>query len=144
ALMALNILGGDDFGAKPRLSAEVVHLVAEALKLAFADAYEHIADPAWMRVRVEELLSEAYARQRRAQIRPDAAIQSPTPGLPRPGGTVYLAAADESGMMVSFIQSNYMGFGSGLVVPGTGIALQNRGVGFTLEEGHPNVVEGGK
>jgi gamma-glutamyltranspeptidase/glutathione hydrolase len=87
-------------------------------------------------VPTEALLAKAYAATRRALIGERAL--DPRPGDPLKGGTVYLCAADASGMMVSLIQSNYMGFGSGIVVPNTGVALQNRGAGFTLEEGHPN------
>src|SRR5205807_6780516 len=103
----------------------------EALKLGFTDALRYVADPAHAAVPVAGLLDPAYAAARRAQISEQAA--DPAPGTPPPGGTVYLCAADADGMMVSFIQSNYMGFGSGIVVPGTGIALQNRGANFTLE-----------
>mgnify|MGYP001022891940 FL=1 len=96
-----------------------------------------------MDVSVAELLDDGYLAARAASI-DMAAAADPAHGAPRPGGTVYLTAADRDGMMVSFIQSNYYGFGSGVVVPGTGISLQNRGLGFTLERGHPNVVAGGK
>src|SRR4029078_13238656 len=111
----------------------------EAMKLAFADAYRHVGDPSTMRVSNDALLDRDYLRERAAQIDPKRA-QNFGAGEPPRGGTVYVTAADASGMMVSLIQSNYMGFGSGIVVPGTGISLQNRGTGFTLERDHPNEV----
>ena len=120
-------------------SADSVHVQIEAMKLALADAYRFIADPQAMDVRVEDLLDEEYLRGRAAQIDLKKA-QNPEHGVPAQSGTVYLTAADADGMMVSFIQSNYMGFGSGIVVPQTGISLQNRGSGFSLQEGHPNIV----
>lgn len=144
ALIALNILEGFEIANLPQLSARQLHLVIESLKLAFADAHAYIADPAAARVPTGELLDKAYAGRRRAEIRPNEAIAEPTPGVPHEGDTVYLCAADGEGRMVSYIQSNYMGFGSGVVVPGTGISLQNRGCGFTLEEGHPNRLAPGK
>jgi gamma-glutamyltranspeptidase/glutathione hydrolase len=116
---------------------ESYHLQIEAMKLAFADVHRHAADPNFMEVAVEHLLDKAYARERR-QLIGEQAIHLANPGLTK-GGTVYLAAADEE-LMVSFIQSNYEGFGSGILIPDTGIAMQNRGVGFTLEAGHPNQV----
>ncbi|MDV3002253.1 MAG: Glutathione hydrolase-like YwrD proenzyme [Chroococcopsis gigantea SAG 12.99] len=137
ALMALNILEGYDMAQYPRDCGLSYHRQIEAMKLAFADVYHHVADAGWMEVTVPQLLDKAYARSRRELIT-DAAIDLASPGLPR-GGTVYLCTADRD-LMVSFIQSNYDGFGSGLLVPDTGIALHNRGAGFTLESGHPNVV----
>ncbi len=144
ALLALNILEDTELPSLPHLSAAQLHLVAEALKLAFADAYRYIADPTASPVPTRGLLDKAYAAERRALIAHDKALAEPAPGVPRDGDTVYLCAADGEGRMVSYIQSNYMGFGSGVVVPGTGIALQNRGACFTLEEGHPNRVAPGK
>jgi gamma-glutamyltranspeptidase/glutathione hydrolase len=135
ALMALDILEGFDLDRYPRESVESYHLQIEAMKLAFADVHRHAADPRFMEVAIEHLLDKAYAAERR-QLIGEQAILLANPGLPK-GGTVYLAAADGE-LMVSFIQSNYQGFGSGILIPGTGIALQNRGVGFTLEAGHPN------
>jgi gamma-glutamyltranspeptidase/glutathione hydrolase len=137
ALMALNILEGVDLAAYPRESGASYHWQIEAMKLAFADTYRHISDPDWMELESHHLLSKDYANDRRRLIQ-DAAIPVAEPGLPQ-GGTVYLAAADPD-LMVSFIQSNYLGFGSGILVPGTGIALQNRATGFVLEPGHPNQV----
>ncbi|MDX2100714.1 MAG: gamma-glutamyltransferase family protein, partial [Leptolyngbyaceae cyanobacterium bins.59] len=135
ALMALNILEGFDLAQYPRESIASYHLQIEAMKLAFADVYHHVSDPQSMEVSLERLLDKAYAAHRRRYI-DDRAIPLAEPGLPR-GGTVYLAAADQD-LMVSFIQSNYEGFGSGILVPETGIALHNRGSGFNLEPNHPN------
>ncbi len=140
ALMALRILDG--FPMPERDSPEARHLQIEALKLAFADGLAHIADPACMRVRPEDLLDEAYIAGRRKRIGSRAAL--PPPGKPADGGTVYLAAADADGGMVSYIQSNYNGFGSGMVVPGTGIALHSRGNCFSLDLEHPNFLQPGK
>lgn len=136
ALLALNMLKGFDF--QERDTVWTHHRQMEAIKLAFADGQAHIADPAHMRVRVEDLLSDAYADERRKCIGDKAAL--PVAGNPSRGGTVYLSTADSEGNMVSFIQSNYVGFGSGMVVPGTGIALQNRGNNFSLDPRHPNCV----
>ena len=139
ALMALGILEGFDVGAIPVDSADSLHLQIEAMKLAFADAYEHVSDPATMRVKSAALLDKVYLRERAKLISTEKAA-NPRHGSPAKGGTVYLTAADASGMMVSYIQSNYSGFGSGVVVGGTGISLQNRGMGFVLQPGHANVV----
>lgn len=140
ALMALNILNGFEFNTRD--SVETIHKQIEAMKLAFVDGQKYVADPKAMSVTAEELLSDEYAAKRRELIGDEAIM--PYPGNPKSGGTVYMATADEEGNMVSFIQSNYMGFGSGVVVPGTGVALHNRGHNFTLEEGHDNVLEPGK
>jgi gamma-glutamyltranspeptidase/glutathione hydrolase len=114
------------------------------MKLAFADAYRFVADPrAMTKVKTADLLDDGYLAERARRIDPKRA-QDFAHGTPPRGGTIYLTAADSSGMMISMIQSNYMGFGSGVVVPGTGVSLQNRGHCFTLEAGHPNVVEPGK
>lgn len=137
ALMALNILEGFDLGRYPRDSAESFHLQIEAMKLAFADAYRYVADPRHMQVTPAQLLDKDYAGDRRALIGSNALAMA-TPGIPK-GGTVFLVAADQD-LMVSFIQSNYEGFGSGILIPDTGIALHNRGAGFSLEPGHPNQV----
>ena len=143
ALIALGILQHWDLAAYPVDSADSVHIQLEAMKLALADAYRYIADPASMDTGVNALLDPAYLQTRAAQIDLYKA-QDPGPGEPVQSDTVYLTAADSSGMMVSFIQSNYMGFGSGVVVPGTGISLQNRASGFKLIDGHPNQVGGAK
>jgi gamma-glutamyltranspeptidase/glutathione hydrolase len=142
ALNALAILSGIDVAAEPRETVESYHLQIEALKLAFADTLRYVADPERADVPVSGLLDPGYAAERRALIG-DHALD-PVPGRPPRGGTVYLCAADRDGMMVSFIQSNYMGFGSGIVVPGTGIALQNRGACFVLDPEHPNCLAPGK
>ncbi|BBX46547.1 gamma-glutamyltranspeptidase GgtA [Mycobacterium cookii] len=138
ALAALGILENFDMASYPVDSADSVHLQIEALKLALADAQAYVADIDHMPVHPYELLSKVYLRERAALIDRNKARPA-TAGTPR-GGTVYLTAADASGVMVSMIQSNYMGFGSGVVVPGTGIALQNRGADFTAAQGHPNQV----
>jgi gamma-glutamyltranspeptidase/glutathione hydrolase len=138
ALMALNILDGIELARHPRESVESYHLQIEAMKLAFADARRYVADPDCEDVPTVGLLDLAYAATRRALIG-DRALE-PEPGEPPKGGTVYLCAADADGMMISYIQSNYQGFGSGIVIPGTGISLQNRGFAFSLEPGHPNLV----
>jgi gamma-glutamyltranspeptidase/glutathione hydrolase len=143
ALMALGILRHFDLGSLPADGADAVHLQIEATKLAFADAYRYVSDPATMELDATKLLDDAYLASRAKAIDRKRA-QNPPPGEPREGGTVYLATADASGMMVSYIQSNYMGFGSGVVVPGTGISMQNRGAGFSLKPGHPNLVGPGK
>ena len=129
ALMALNILKGMEIGAKD--TGDTFHKQIEAMKLAFADGMHYIADPRYMQTRVEELLSDAYAAQRRALIG-ETALE-PTHGKPFCGGTVYLCTADGEGNMVSFIQSNYKDFGSGIVLPGYGINLNDRGAGFSLD-----------
>ncbi|NOK57641.1 MAG: Gamma-glutamyltranspeptidase [Chloroflexi bacterium AL-W] len=136
ALLTLGMLEGLDIAQYPRDSAAAYHLQIEAMKLAFADAYRYIADPAHAEVPLHSLLDPVYLAARRALIGPQACF--PEPGQPPRGGTVYLCAADSEGRMVSLIQSNFWGFGSGVVVPDWGIALQNRGHGFTLEAGHPN------
>jgi gamma-glutamyltranspeptidase/glutathione hydrolase len=116
-----------------------LHLAIEATKLALADVYRHLADVDAMRIEPTAFLDPGYLKERARLIDPDRA-GDPGHGEPRAGGTVCLSAADEGGMMVSFIQSNYKGFGSGVVVPDTGIALHNRGIGFTLAPGHVNQV----
>lgn len=144
ALMALGMLEKLDLGRLPVDGVESQHLQIEAMKLAFADTYRWVAEERFMsEVTAADLLSDGYLAERAKLIDPRRAAD-PAHGMPPKGGTIYLTAADESGMMISFIQSNYMGFGSGVVVPGTGVSLQNRGHGFTLDEKHPNVVAGGK
>ncbi|ORA14358.1 gamma-glutamyltransferase [Mycobacterium asiaticum] len=138
ALMALGILEHFDMSSWPVDSADSVHVQIEALKLAFADAQAHVGDIEHMTVRAEHLLDRTYLQQRAALI--DLRRARPVSAGTPTGGTVYLTAADAAGMMVSMIQSNYMGFGSGVVVPGTGIALQNRGADFVVTQGHPNRV----
>lgn len=140
ALMALNILKKYNFAAKD--SVDTYHKQFEAMKLAFADGKKYVTDPKFMGVTFEDLLSDKFADERRNLIT-DTAIE-PEPGIPPSGGTVYLCTADGDGNMVSFIQSNYMGFGSGVVVDGTGIALQNRGADFSLNKEDYNYLLGGK
>jgi gamma-glutamyltranspeptidase/glutathione hydrolase len=143
ALMALGMLRHHDLASLPVDGVDSLHLQIEAMKLAFADAYRYVSDPATMEFDAGKLLADGYLAARARSIDMKQA-QNPPPGEPREGGTVYLTTADASGMMVSYIQSNYMGFGSGVVVPGTGIAMQNRGYGFSLKPGHPNLVGPGK
>lgn len=134
ALMALNILKG--FVLTDREDARSYHLQLEAIKLAFADAFHYVTDPAYMKVTTAELLSESFAAKRRELITDKASV--PSHGIPSRSDTVYLCTADSEGNMVSYIQSNYSGFGSGIVIPNTGIAMQNRGNGFSLDPAHYN------
>jgi len=143
ALQALGILREFDLRGESPDSLPAQHRAIEAMKLAFADAYAHVADREHMRVTPEALLDRAYLASR-ARLIDMKRAQDFGAGEPPRGGTVYLATGDADGTMVSLIQSNFMGFGSGVVVPGTGISLQNRGAGFSLEPGHPNVLAGGK
>lgn len=140
ACMALGILrelGVSEFVSD---SVDAYHLQIEAMKLAFADVHRYVADHRFMaEVTAGHLLDPTYLASR-ARLIDHKHAQEFGPGAPRDGGTVCLATADERGMMVSYIQSNYSGFGSGIVVPGTGISLQNRGHGFSLTPGHPNEV----
>ncbi|HRI18286.1 MAG TPA: gamma-glutamyltransferase, partial [Burkholderiaceae bacterium] len=143
AQIALGILQHFDLAALPVDEALSQHLQIEAMKLAFADVYRYVAELRSMEVTPEAMLDDAYLARRAKLIDPKRA-QDLGAGNPVRGGTIYLTAADESGMMVSFIQSNYMGFGSGVVVPGYGLSLQNRGHGFSLRAASPNVVAPGK
>ena len=143
ALQALGILREFDVAGEPPDALAAQHRAIEAMKLAFADAYAHVADLDHMRVTPQALLDRRYLASR-ARLIDASRAQDFGPGEPPTGGTVYIAAGDADGTMVSLIQSNYMGFGSGVVVPGTGISLQNRGAGFSLEPGHPNALAGGK
>src|SRR3954470_1847450 len=142
ALIGLGILEHFDMAGIARDSVESLHLQIEAMKLGFADVYHHVSDAKSMRIKASSMLDPAYLKSRAQLVRRDRAGPA-VAGVP-PSGTVYLTTADANGMMVSYIQSNYMGFGSGIVVPGTGISMQNRGFGFSLEPGHPNLVGGGK
>jgi gamma-glutamyltranspeptidase/glutathione hydrolase len=142
ALMALNITEGFDMAKLSRESIDAYHLQIEALKLSLTDAMAYVGDMDHVDVPVKGMLDKEYASQRGSLIG-ERAID-PVVGRPKAGGTVYLCAADSDGMMVSYIQSNYQGFGSGVVVPNTGISLHNRGYGFTLEDGHPNQVAPGR
>ena len=143
ALIALGILRHRPEADAHPDSADGLHVTIEAMKLGFADAHRYISDPDTMDVSVPDLLDDGYLAERAARIDMEHAAD-PQHGVPSRGGTVYLTTADAQGRMVSMIQSNYHGFGSGIVVPGTGISLQNRGAGFVLEPGHPNRVGGGK
>ncbi len=138
-LIALGILENFDLASLPVDSADSLHLQIEAMKLALADSYEYVSDPATMRVKPAQMLEREYLKQR-ARLIDMKKAQHPKFGMPAGAGTVYLTTADASGMMVSFIQSNFKGFGSGVVVSGTGISLQNRGCGFSLRPGHANEV----
>ena len=142
ALMALGILGKFDLASMPVDGVDSQHLQIEAMKLAFADTYKYVAELSSMDVTPAQMLDDAYLASR-AKLIDMKKAQDFGAGNPVKGGTIYLTAADESGMMVSFIQSNYMGFGSGCVEPEFGISLQNRGHGFSLAVG-PNQVAPGK
>lgn len=135
ALMALGMLKDDDFAEK---DGHYYHHQIEAMKQAFSDTSTYVSDAEHMKVSSGDLLDEGYLKARRSEIG-DHAEERVHGELPK-GGTVYLATADKYGNMVSYIQSNYMGFGSGVVVPGTGIALQNRGHNFSMDETHPNFI----
>ncbi len=139
-LMALNILKGMTPG--DRDSAETIHRQLEAMKLAMSDAAEYVTEPAYMKVTTAQLLSEAYAAKRRALIG-DTALM-PAAGDPGTPSTVYVCSADKEGNMVSMIQSNYRGFGSGMVVPDLGVSMNDRVENFRFDEAHPNALLGGK
>ncbi|MEM6375882.1 MAG: gamma-glutamyltransferase family protein, partial [Pseudomonadota bacterium] len=144
ALMALGILSHTSIRDINPDDPLATHLQIEAVKLALRDSDRFVADPQHMTsVTQSDLLDDGYLQDRAKMIDPDSATDF-SHGMPKKGGTVCLATADKDGMMVSFIQSNYDKFGSGVVVPGTGIAMQNRGAGFTLTPGHPNCVGPGK
>ncbi len=143
ALIALGILSNFDLASLAVDGVDAQHIQIEAMKLAFADVYRYVAEPSSMGPSVDEMLDDAYLASRARQI-DRARAQDFGAGNPAKGGTVYLSTADEQGMMVSFIQSNYMGFGSGVVVPGYGLSMQNRGHAFSLEAGSPNQVAPGK
>jgi gamma-glutamyltranspeptidase/glutathione hydrolase len=139
ALIALRLLEG--FALDGALTADTLHLQIEAMKLAFADTHRHVADPAFTKVPVEQLLSDDWIAERRREIDPKRAAPSVhAAALPRGNDTVYLCAVDAEGNAVSLIHSLYYGFGSGLVAGETGLALQNRGAGFALDPAHPNAL----
>ena len=140
ALIALNILQAFSFPA--REDAETVHRQIEAVKMGFAEAFRSVTDPDWMRCDVRTLLTPEYGAARASELTDRAQLW--TKQLPPKSGTVYLCCADGEGNMVSFIQSNYNGFGSGVVVGGTGIALQNRGSDFSLDPADANFLQPGK
>ena len=141
ALMALNMLKGLEL-SDSRETADVYHKMIEATKLAFVDTKKFVADPRYMRTKVSDMLSDRYADVRRVLITGKAVY--PEAGDPSCGGTVYFCVADGMGNMVSFIQSNYNRFGSGIVIPGTAITIQDRGANFSLDPESDNYLEGGK
>jgi gamma-glutamyltranspeptidase / glutathione hydrolase len=143
AQMAVGMLRSFDLASMPVDGTDSQHVQIEAMKLAFADIYRHVAEPRSMRITPAQMLDAEYLAQRASLIDLKRA-QDYGPGLAPKGGTIYLTAADESGMMVSFIQSNYMGFGSGIVLPDYGVSLQNRGHGFSLDPTSDNCVAPGK
>jgi gamma-glutamyltranspeptidase/glutathione hydrolase len=143
ALMALGILSNFDLASLKVDGVDSQHLQIEAMKLAFADVYRYVAEQSSMEVTPEQMLDDAYLASR-AKLIDMKRAQDFGAGNPVKGGTVYLSTADGSGMMMSFIQSNYMGFGSGIVVPGYGLSMQNRGHSFSLDAKSPNVVAPGK
>lgn len=144
-LIALNILEGYDLSAQDPLSADRLHLLIEAMRLAFADTAWYVADPAVASIPLPGLLSKEYAAQRRAMIRPERTAADAVRGAPAGGSdTAYLTVVDGAGNACSFITSLYQGFGTGIVPPGTGISLQNRGHLFSLDPAHPNALAPGK
>lgn len=145
ALLALNVLEGFDLASLDPLGPERWHLLIEALRLAFADARYYVADPAFFAAPLTDMLSPGYAAQRRAQIDRRKATVDPRRGSPiSSSGTVYLCVVDDAGNACSFINSNYMGFGTGIVPEGWGFPLQNRGHNFSLDPEHPNALAPGK
>lgn len=136
ALLAMGCARG--FALADASAADRVHLLVESMRLAFADARRFVHDPASAAIPLATLLSEEYAAQRRARINPLMAALDVPPGVPAGPDTIYLSVVDGAGNACSLIQSCYMGVGTGLVVPGTGVSLQNRGHGFSLQPGHPN------
>ena len=145
ALLGLNIIEGFDLAGMEALSTERLHLEIEAMRLAFADARWYIADPAFNAIPLEALLSKAYAADRRRLIDPNRATLDQKRGVPvSSSDTVYFSVVDGDGNACSFINSNYMGFGTGIVPPGWGFSLQNRGHNFSLEPDHPNALAPGK
>lgn len=146
ALQMLNVLEGFDLRAMGFNSAPALHAMIEAKKLAWADRAKFYADPAFSKIPLAGLLSKPYAAERRKLIDPERAARKVAPGNPplKDGDTIYLCTADDEGNMVSLIQSNYRGMGSGIVVPGLGFMFQDRGELFTVETGHANVYAPGK
>jgi len=143
-LQMLNILEGYNLAEMGFGSAEYMHLFTEAKKLAFEDRARYFADPVFYKTPVAQLISKKYAAERRKLINPDRAAQVYQPGRIEPANTIYLTVADRYGNMISLIQSNYRGMGSGMCPTGLGFVLQDRGESFSLEEGHPNCYAPGK
>ena len=145
ALIALNILEGFDLPSLAVLSTERLHLMIESMRLAFADSRWYIADPKFSNIPIDGLLSKEYAQERRKLIQKDRATIDPKRGTPvHSSNTVYLSVMDKFGNACSFINSNYMGFGTGIMPRGWGFTLQNRGAGFSLDPRHPNALAPGK
>ena len=145
ALLGLNILEGFDVASQKPLSAERLHLQIEALRLAFADTRWYVTDPAFSTIPLERLLSKTYANERRRLINLQRATLDQVKGTPTSSSdTVYLTVVDADGNACSFINSNYMGFGTGIVPQGWGFTLQNRGHNFSLDAQHPNALAPGK
>jgi gamma-glutamyltranspeptidase / glutathione hydrolase len=144
ALQMLNILELYDIASMGLYSAEYIHLFTEAKKLAYEDRAKYYADMDFGPVPVQKLISKEYAHERNKLINRERAARTYDPGIPEGPNTIYLTVADKDGNMVSLIQSNYRGMGSGVTPPGLGFVLQNRGEGFTLEEGRFNTFEPGK
>lgn len=144
ALQILNIMEGYDVKAMGFGSTDYIHYFTEAKKLAFEDRAKYYADPAFNQLPVAQLISKEYAEERRKLVSPDRASRRYDAGKLEQGNTIYMTTADKEGNMVSLIQSNYRGMGSGMVPPGLGFMLQDRGELFSLEEGHYNVIEPSK
>jgi gamma-glutamyltranspeptidase/glutathione hydrolase len=144
ALQILNILEGFDIASMGFGSSEYIHVFTEAKKLVFEDRARYYADPLFSSVPVNHLISKKYAAERRKLINPEKAAKTYSPGKIEAGNTIYLTVADRFGNMVSLIQSNYRGMGSGMCPPGLGFVLQDRGEMFSLAAGHANVYAPGK
>ena len=144
ALQILNILENYDIQKMGLFSPEYIHLFTEAKKLAFADRAKYYADPNFSKIPVKQLISKSYAKDRLKLINPEKASKSDQAGVLESGDTIYLTVADQYGNMISLIQSNYRGMGSGMVPPGLGFMLQDRGELFSLNKNHKNALEGGK
>jgi gamma-glutamyltranspeptidase/glutathione hydrolase len=143
-LQMLNILEGFDLAKTGRNSPETLHAMVEAKKIVWADRAKYYADPAFAKIPLTKLLSKEYAAERRKLIDPNRAAKSVAAGKIDNGDTIYMCTADDEGNMVSLIQSNYRGMGSGIVVPGLGFMFQDRGELFSMEPGHANVYAPGK
>ena len=144
ALQILNMLENYDLKSLGLFSAEYIHLFTEAKKLAFADRAKYYADPLFEKIPVKELISKSYAKERIKLIDANHVAKTDEAGILKNGDTIYLSAADQYGNMISLIQSNYRGMGSGMVPPGLGFMLQDRGELFSLDKSHKNSLKGGK